>query len=233
MLAMDGSWRDADSGTDVLRALARPVTLASLALMLGLGAFLLGRRLGGAMSEPLAPVPLVATAAALTLWATVLRLRLRSGPLAWLPLATLALFAVACSYPGGRSYDWAVWLAALAIYWFAPARRSSPATGTELGAHAVVTQRMARSRSGEGEAIYGTLLAEFAAGERTVTLHVAFCPPFEQLPHVDAEAVDGEVRVVQVLHQGARLEVRRWSDDLAPAPVPVEFAATCRSPLAV
>ena len=40
------------------------------------------------------------------------------------------------------------------------------------------------------KSIRGTLLAEFAPGERSATLYVAFCPPFERLPHVEVEVVD-------------------------------------------
>ena len=58
---------------------------------------------------------------------------------------------------------------------------------------------------------HGTVVAEFAPGERTTIVHVAFCPPFELLPQVEAEIADGpdaSVQVTQVLHHGARLDVR-------------------------
>jgi hypothetical protein len=55
------------------------------------------------------------------------------------------------------------------------------------------------------------LRAEFAGGERTATLYVGFCPPFELQPLVEAAAIGGppaSVKLIQVLHQGAQIEVR-------------------------
>jgi hypothetical protein len=83
------------------------------------------------------------------------------------------------------------------------------AHATEAG---VPLQQITRYRAPDGtHAIHGTLLAEFAAGERMATLHVAFCPPFERLPTVEAEAVDdseADVKVAQLLHNGVQIEVR-------------------------
>jgi hypothetical protein len=55
------------------------------------------------------------------------------------------------------------------------------------------------------------LTAEFSPGQRTATLYVGFCPPFEFLPVVTAHAPGNThttVKVAQVLHNGAQLEVR-------------------------
>ena len=110
-----------------------------------------------------------------------------------------------------------------------PARRSSPAIGSDQEAGQIL-QQFSRSRGAEGsEIIHGTLLAEFAPGERIAVLHVAFCPPFEQLPSVEAEIADGpacDVKIAQVLHQGARLEARLARASTATEQVHVEFAAT-------
>ena len=90
-------------------------------------------------------------------------------------------------------------------------------------------QQMSRSRTAEGhESIHGTLVAEFSPGERTATLHVAFCPPFEKLPHVAAEIADGpdaSVKVAQVLHNGVRLEVRLSEPAEFSTAVSLEIAA--------
>jgi len=70
--------------------------------------------------------------------------------------------------------------------------------------------------------------AEFAPGERNATVHVAFCPPFELLPQVEAEIAEGpdaSVKVAQVLHNGARLEVRLAQPAAESATVGLEFAA--------
>jgi hypothetical protein len=80
---------------------------------------------------------------------------------------------------------------------------------TEAG---VPLQQITRYRAPDGtQAIHGTLLAEFAAGERTATLFVAFCPPFERIPTVDVEAVDNafaDAKVTQLLHNGVQIDVR-------------------------
>jgi len=149
----------------------------------------------------------------------------------WLAPVTLLMVAVACSYPGGRAVDWIVWLPVvlaaaagpkLAERWrraqnerVIPARRSSPAivraeVNQPIEESGTLLQQLTRSRSLDGsETISGTVVAEFAQGERTTTLHIAFCPPFEVLPRVEAEIADGpdaSVQVTQVLHHGARLE---------------------------
>jgi hypothetical protein len=73
-------------------------------------------------------------------------------------------------------------------------------------------QRLVRVRDADGgEAIHGTLRAEFVAGQRQVTVHVGFCPPLERAPTIEVEAGDGpdaEVKVAQAFAHGARLEVR-------------------------
>lgn len=234
MLATDGTWPEQDSASSAFRALARPVLIGSLALLLALGAFLAARRMSGALAAPLAPLPLVATALLVLLTATILRLRLRFTTTQWLPPLAIALFAIGCSFPGERAIDWLVWLTVAAVYGvvpMAPARRSSPAIGYEASeASDTLLQQVSRSRTTEGvDFVHGTLTAEFAAGERSATLHVAFCPPFEYVPSIEAEAVDGDdcdVKIAQVLHQGARLEVRLPRASTAPQRIRIEFAAT-------
>jgi hypothetical protein len=75
-----------------------------------------------------------------------------------------------------------------------------------------VLQNLTRVRTAEGhEAIRGTLLAEFQPGERQTTLHIAFCPPFERLPEVEANVADdsdADVKLTQVFHHGAQFELR-------------------------
>jgi hypothetical protein len=75
-----------------------------------------------------------------------------------------------------------------------------------------VLQQLVRVReAGGGEAVYGTLRAEFVGGQRHAVLHVGFCPPLERTPMVEAVANDemeAEVKVVQAFCHGVRLEVR-------------------------
>ena len=50
-----------------------------------------------------------------------------------------------------------------------------------------------------------------AVGQRSGSLHVAFCPSFEQEPQVEAEPVCGpdcRIKAAQVLPYGARLDVK-------------------------
>lgn len=74
----------------------------------------------------------------------------------------------------------------------------------------------------------GSLLAEFAPGERSVDLFVGFCPPFERLPEVEAESADttdASVKLVQVLFNGTQLEVRLAHPATAPTAVSIQFFA--------
>jgi hypothetical protein len=107
-----------------------------------------------------------------------------------------------------------------AVGGFIVARRTAARTSTSRTRHIVMDaaeagmplQQLTRYRTADrSHSIHAALLAEFAAGERTATLHVAFCPPFEKLPSVEAEAVDDEdadVKVAQLLHNGVQIEVR-------------------------
>jgi hypothetical protein len=73
-------------------------------------------------------------------------------------------------------------------------------------------QQLTRYRAADGtHSIHGTLIAEFEPGDRSATLHIAFCPPFERLPTVELEAVDNSfatVKLTQLLHNGVQIEVR-------------------------
>jgi hypothetical protein len=72
-------------------------------------------------------------------------------------------------------------------------------------------------------------MAEFARGQRSTSLYVGFCPPFTQLPQVEAQlADDGDavVQLTQVLHQGAQLEVRLPRSAAAPVTATIELFAT-------
>jgi hypothetical protein len=94
---------------------------------------------------------------------------------------------------------------------------------------ATLLQQLTRSRAADrSETISGTVVAEFAQGERTTTLHIAFCPPFEVLPRVEAEIAEGpdaSVQVTQVLHHGARLDVRLLQPADEAAAVSLEIVA--------
>ena len=226
---------------------------ASICFFLAIALFLAVRRVMGALVEPLPAGPLVATALLTLAWAWSIRAigsRLWThGPLrslaTWAPLVVVLLVAVACSYPGHRGIDWVVWALATAAVWFAPpALYTSNRTAAgelrspELAAgdsQGELLQQLTRVRLAEGrEAVHGVLVAEFAAGQDLATLYVGFCPPFEQLPHVETEVADGpaaNIKIVQVLHNGARLDVGLARPAAASTRVSVEFLAAERGEL--
>jgi hypothetical protein len=176
---------------------------------------------------------------------------------AWLPPATLVLVVVACSYPGGRAVDWVVWLPVLAASAAGPpvlerwqrtqtepvipapakAAQRSPSSPAALPLElrepieesGTLLQRLTRSRAADGrETVSGTVIAEFGPGERSAIVHVAFCPPFEMLPQVEAEITEGpdaSVQVTQVLHHGVRLDVRLMEPTVEAADVWLEIVA--------
>ena len=92
-------------------------------------------------------------------------------------------------------------------------KTSSAFDEQEIAPH--VTQQMTRSRNDEGvEVISGVLRAEFAPGERTHNLHVAFCPPLMYEPQVVTHQLDGSPMTVKVAQSeifGIRIELRLTS----------------------
>jgi hypothetical protein len=216
--------------------------LASIPFVLALALFLAARRAMGAMSAPLGPLPLLATALMLLGWVWLVRATVRGltqgvpGRPAnfkwsaefWVVVGTwaaLLLVAFACSFPGGRFVDWLIWLPSITAAWVGPnkvtdffrkqARRSptkKSSNHASVSTEDRVLQRVTRFLSDDGRAsLYGELHAELAAGERDATLFVAFCPPFQRLPQVEAHLTDdivADVTLTQVLHNGAQLDVR-------------------------
>jgi hypothetical protein len=196
--------------------------IASVIFAWAIGLFLLARRVAGALSEP-PPLQLFATVAGLVAWLFIVRiLSERHKTLSWATLPTLVLFAVACSTPANRLVDWIAWLPALAlvIAWglverrakWQPRERMSLAPTKEIAGGELVLQQLTRVRTPEGkEAIRGILTASFSPGERQTTVYVGFCPPFEVLPEMEASAeseLEADVKLMQVLHNGAQIDVR-------------------------
>ena len=68
-----------------------------------------------------------------------------------------------------------------------------------------------RATADGGQELSGWLRMPLAAGQRTGSLHVAFCPAFGQAPQVEVEPVCGpdcRIKAAQVLPYGARLDVK-------------------------
>lgn len=100
-----------------------------------------------------------------------------------------------------------------------------------------VVQRLIRTRSAAGiDRIEGWLKATAQPGERTFSLHVAFCPPFERVPQFTAIQSSGppaRVRPVQLLPYGIRLEVKLSEPRGDRSAIVVEFSAESESTVAV
>lgn len=234
MPATDGALRLAAMDRSARGWPIRQAGLASIWLALGLGAFLIARRSTGALAAPLAPAQLVVTAVLLSAWALAVCALAARRLSVWSVAVALFAFAVACSYPGERVVDWIVWLtvfgAFIASHGVASNVPARLATAIEPRSPACVgervLQRLTRSRTASGQDVMrGTLVAEFAAGERTATVYVAFCPPFERWPRVEVES-PAAVKVVQALHNGAQLEVRLPRAAATSTTADIEFFAT-------
>jgi hypothetical protein len=78
--------------------------------------------------------------------------------------------------------------------------------------NSTATQQLRYNRNLEGGmSVEGWLRAEFAAGQRTATVHAAFCPAFSALPQVEAEPLDGpdcDIRPMLTLPWGIRWDVK-------------------------
>jgi hypothetical protein len=214
--------------------------VGSIFFVAALSLFLFVRRATGALTAPLATPQLVATATVMCLWALIVReFTAKRSKYFWVSLCATLLVAVACSFPVARIVDWLVWLPAIGCIAILPlvTRIQMPMwDGSSISAIADdanpehVLQQLTRFRTVDGKnAIRGTLAAEFVAGERQTTLYVAFCPPFELLPKVEANAngdYEAEVKLAQVLHNGAQLDVRLSEPADEAIAVSIEFFAS-------
>lgn len=222
--------------------------------------FLFIRRIGGAFTtsltaEGLVLVTLVALAACGVFrwsWLTVQRSSRGRTLWLWLGLPTLNLLLLVAAITGSRTPLWAVgisWLCLIAsetAWWLLGLRRpraSAPSQvsglapeseflgADEEGLPQGVTQQLTRARDPErGESIYGLVRAEFAPGELQQQVHVAFCPPFEAKPEIQAFVVDGpaaNIKVAQLESFGTRIELRLMSHEDHEQSVVVEFEAVC------
>jgi hypothetical protein len=105
-----------------------------------------------------------------------------------------------------------------AVLPLAPPHAPTPADGDSIEefepvapAADVLQQLTLRTTAEGGQELSGWLRLWLAKGQRTGSLHVAFCPSFDELPQVQAEAVSGpgcRIKAAQVLPYGARLDVK-------------------------
>ena len=217
------------------------IVVGSIFFVAALSLFLFVRRATGALTAPLATPQLIATAMVMCLWALVVReFTARRATYFWVSLVHDA----ACRhrlFVSGRPRRGLAGLAAgdwlhcdvAARDAHANCRRSGrrPLSAVESDANPEhVLQQLTRFRTADGkDAIRGTLVAEFVAGERQTTVYVGFCPPFELLPQVEANATgdfEAEVKLAQVLHNGAQLDVRLSEPAEEAVAVSIEFFAS-------
>jgi hypothetical protein len=245
MRAKDGTIRYARIAADSASWLTR-LAFVVFSFLAAIGLFLLERRIVGELDEPLRVLPLLATAAIVAAVAFILCDRTEHNNLSLLLSAGLFLvFAIACSFPGSRFADWLIWSTAIAAA-FAPTvvqrfRTTESPHQTSIrvadvvdldgdGDTEKVLQNLTRVRTSEGhDAIRGTLIAEFEPGARQATLHVAFCPPFERLPEIDANLIDdydAELKLTHAFHHGAQFEVRLPEPAEESTSIELEFYAT-------
>ncbi len=248
MRATDGTTRSLSIFHD-RDVFVRAFVIASTIAAVTTAAFLLARRAAGAFSDEL-PAPQLFIVATIAL-AWTIAVRELSHPSAIIPsiaISVLLALAIACSYPGAHILDWLIWPAVMLEAVFLPPfrRRQLPITAATPDPHTLsaesssdvsdqeeesetILQHLTRIRLDDGrEAIRGELTAEFTTGERQTTIYVAFCPPFERLPQIEANIADDSdatVKIAQFLHNGAQLEVRLPDAAEEPFRVTVELYA--------
>jgi hypothetical protein len=92
-----------------------------------------------------------------------------------------------------------------------------------------VIQQLVRSRMADGsEILAGRLRVPLAAGQRTASVHVAFCPPFARAPEAKIEQIDGpeaRIKTAQNLPFGARFDVKLVEPSEEEGSVLLEFRA--------
>jgi hypothetical protein len=96
-----------------------------------------------------------------------------------------------------------------------------------------VTQQLTRSQAADGdEELSGWLRTTFAPGQRTASVHVAFCPPFAATPQLEVEQLDGpeaRIKTAQLLPYGARLDLKLAAAAEEPTNVLLQFSARTAS----
>jgi hypothetical protein len=207
--------RPAPSATAVRLAIG-----ATWCMLLLVGAWLLVRRVGGHLSEPLPALGLVAFAIMLAAVSAALRyiaagwldwrLVIATSLAGWLPAAIAV--SLPGTAPGGLTLAWLVLIAGevaglltprIVVLW----RASRSATGSRSATAprpieepiddppslaAEIQQELTRSSRDGVDSLIGRIRARFAAGQKTQVLHVAFCPPFAGEPETEIELLEGE-----------------------------------------
>ena len=93
----------------------------------------------------------------------------------------------------------------------------------------IVQQLTLRTTAEGAQELSGWVRMNLSAGQRTGTLHVAFCPPFDRPPVVEVEAVSGpdcRIKVAEAQTYGARLDIKLNASATEEESVLVSFFAS-------
>ena len=97
-----------------------------------------------------------------------------------------------------------------------------------------VLQQLTRSRTATGcEVISGWLRVPVAVGQRSASVHVAFCPPFARTPKTSAEQLggpDARIKMVQLLPYGVRFDLKLAAVSEVPDVLLLKFSAETEPP---
>ena len=97
-----------------------------------------------------------------------------------------------------------------------------------------ITQQLVRSRSADGsEILSGWVRVSLAAGQRTASVHVAFCPPFARTPILTVDQIagpPGRVKTIQLLPYGTRFDLKLPQSNEKPSSVLLQFSAQSKPP---
>ncbi len=212
---------------------------AVTALLAVAAVFIAARRLAGALDTPLRPFLLLLTAGLLAGLSRLAHARGAGSVLISLSVLIIAAsLSLAGSHPVALLGFWAVIVGQEFWAWrdMLPVKRSiSPLPlGEGVGdvpsrdphpgesdsledpestapAADVLQQLTLRTTAEGGQELSGWLRMPLAAGQRTGSLHVAFCPAFGQAPQIEVEPVGGpdcRIKAAQALPYGARLDVK-------------------------
>jgi hypothetical protein len=95
-----------------------------------------------------------------------------------------------------------------------------------------ISQQLTRRESGDGvEELCGWLRLSFEPGQRTGSIHVAFCPPLRVTPELEVEQLEGpeaRIKAAQVLPYGARFDLKLAAASDEAAAVLLQFTARTR-----
>ena len=89
-----------------------------------------------------------------------------------------------------------------------------------------VDQQLVRSHAADSDVLSGFVRVGFLQGQRTGSVHVAFCPPFTKTPDLTVEQLDGpdaRIKTAALLPYGVRLDLKLAAEADEPTSVLLQF----------